>query len=255
MSNEKLTDSQLELKKRIEEKTAAEVHFEPRFSVEEKFTARIVREHFFTDEDGDLAKELIELSFITDQPRKKPMTEAQISAYPPELQNCFRTLFPDESCNVLPAASIADTPEKALEELLEMAGLLDFGWHLGEEANFSDPFCPHYGKNREVVAVYGGSFCPSAPAWIDAVRDFGRFLAAHGMTLLYGGGRGGVRQLLADTVLEIFRILYDHGYQIEKMRLIDDYGGDDDASCPAKNFFRRWHCGEPEWITAVQSAC
>lgn len=184
MSNEKLTDSQLELKKRIEEKTAAKVHFEPRFSAEEQFTARIVWEHLFTDEDGDLAKELIELSFIADRPRKKPMTEAQLSAYPPELQNCFRTLFPDESCNVLPAASIADTPEKALEKLQGMAGLLDFGWHLGEEANFSDPFRPHYGKNREVVAVYGGSFRPSAPAWIDAVRDFGRFLAAHGMTLL-----------------------------------------------------------------------
>ena len=202
MSNEKLTDSQLELKKRIEEKTAAKVHFEPRFSAEEQFTARIVWEHLFTDEDGDLAKELIELSFIADRPRKKPMTEAQLSAYPPELQNCFRTLFPDESCNVLPAASIADTQEKALEKLQGMAGLLDFGWHLGEEANFSDPFRPHYGKNREVVAVYGGSFRPSAPAWIDAVRDFGRFLAAHGMTLLYGGCRGGARQLLADTVLE-----------------------------------------------------
>lgn len=202
MSNEKLTDSQLELKKRIEEKTAAKVYFEPRFSAEEKFTARIVREHLFTDEDGDLAKELIELSFIADRPRKKPMTEAQLSAYPPELQNCFRTLFPDESCNVLPAISIADTPEKVLKELLEMAGLLDFGWHPGEEANFSDPFRPHYGKNREVVAVYGGSFCPSVSSWIDAVQDFGRFLATHGMTLLYGGGRGGVRQLLADTVLE-----------------------------------------------------
>ena len=87
MSNEKLTDSQLELKKRIEEKTAAKVHFEPRFSAEEQFTARIVWEHLFTDEDGDLAKELIELSFIADRPRKKPMTEAQLSAYPPELQN------------------------------------------------------------------------------------------------------------------------------------------------------------------------
>ena len=123
MINEKSADTQLELKKRIEEKTAAKVHFEPRFSAEEQFTARIVWEHLFIDEDGDLAKELIELSFIADQPRKKPMTEAQISAYPPELQNCFRSLFPDESCNVLPAVSIADTPEKALEELLEMAGI------------------------------------------------------------------------------------------------------------------------------------
>ena len=40
---------------------------------------------------------------------------------------------------------------------------------------------------------------------------------------------------IADTLLEIFRTLYDNGYQIEKMRLIDDYGGDDDASCLDNN--------------------
>ncbi len=44
-----------------------------------------------------------------------------------------------------------------------------------------------------------------------------------------------VHEQIADTVLEIFRILYDSGYQIEKMRLIDDYGGDDDASCLDNN--------------------
>ncbi len=44
-----------------------------------------------------------------------------------------------------------------------------------------------------------------------------------------------VNAQIADTVLEIFRILYDSGYQIEKMRLIDDYGGDDDASCLDNN--------------------
>lgn len=35
---------------------------------------------------------------------------------------------------------------------------------------------------------------------------------------------------IADTILEIFRTLYENGYQIEKMRLIDDYDGDDHAS-------------------------
>ena len=40
---------------------------------------------------------------------------------------------------------------------------------------------------------------------------------------------------IADMLLEIFRILYDNGYQIEKMCLIDDYGGDDDASCLDNN--------------------
>lgn len=39
-----------------------------------------------------------------------------------------------------------------------------------------------------------------------------------------------VHESIADTILEIFHDLYENSYQIEKMRLIDDYGGDDHAS-------------------------
>jgi len=57
------------------------------------------------------------------------------------------------------------------------------------------------------------------------------------LRLLYAGFDGKthvgelvVHKTIADTILEIFRALYDSGYEIEKMRLIDDYGGDDHAS-------------------------
>ena len=40
---------------------------------------------------------------------------------------------------------------------------------------------------------------------------------------------------IADDLLEIFRVLYDAGYPIERMRLIDDYDGDDEASMLANN--------------------
>ena len=40
---------------------------------------------------------------------------------------------------------------------------------------------------------------------------------------------------VADDMTEIFRELYKRGYQIEKMKLIDDYGGDDDLSCADNN--------------------
>ena len=40
---------------------------------------------------------------------------------------------------------------------------------------------------------------------------------------------------IADDLLEIFRVLYDTGYPIERMRLIDDYDGDDEASMLANN--------------------
>ncbi|MBO5550823.1 MAG: M15 family metallopeptidase [Lachnospiraceae bacterium] len=40
---------------------------------------------------------------------------------------------------------------------------------------------------------------------------------------------------IAGDLIEIFRELYRNGYQIEKMKLIDDYGGDDDLSCADNN--------------------
>ena len=42
-------------------------------------------------------------------------------------------------------------------------------------------------------------------------------------------------QSIADDLLEIFRALYDAGYPIERMRLIDDYDADDETSMSANN--------------------
>ena len=36
---------------------------------------------------------------------------------------------------------------------------------------------------------------------------------------------------IAQDLMEIFKELYDNEYQIDKIRLIDEYGGDDDLSC------------------------
>ena len=44
-----------------------------------------------------------------------------------------------------------------------------------------------------------------------------------------------VNQKIADKVVKIFRELYDSQYRIEKMHLIDDYDGDDDASMADNN--------------------
>ncbi|MCR4690313.1 MAG: M15 family metallopeptidase [Lachnospiraceae bacterium] len=40
---------------------------------------------------------------------------------------------------------------------------------------------------------------------------------------------------IADDLLEVFAGLYDAGYQIDKIRLIDEYDGDDDLSCADDN--------------------
>ena len=42
-------------------------------------------------------------------------------------------------------------------------------------------------------------------------------------------------QCIADDLLEIFRALYDAGYPIEKVQLVEAYGGDDDASMADNN--------------------
>lgn len=40
---------------------------------------------------------------------------------------------------------------------------------------------------------------------------------------------------IAEDLVEIFKELYDNEYQIDKIRLIDEYGGDDDLSCDDNN--------------------
>ena len=44
-----------------------------------------------------------------------------------------------------------------------------------------------------------------------------------------------VHQLIADEILEIMEVLFEHRYPIEKMRLMDAYNGDDNASMADNN--------------------
>lgn len=62
------------------------------------------------------------------------------------------------------------------------------------------------------------------------------------LTLKYKNGDGKdcsgemiCNKAIASDLLEIFSELYDNGYRIDKIRLIDDYGGSDDASMADDN--------------------
>ncbi len=44
-----------------------------------------------------------------------------------------------------------------------------------------------------------------------------------------------LNQAIAQDALEIFRALFEEGYPIERMRLVDEFGGDDAASMAANN--------------------
>lgn len=52
------------------------------------------------------------------------------------------------------------------------------------------------------VAVYCGSKMPENPVYAESAARLGRFLAEHGMTLVFGGSNVGTMKILADAVLE-----------------------------------------------------
>ncbi len=72
--------------------------------------------------------------------------------------------------------------------------------------------------------------CPVAVEDLRYLRVLHRDLS--GRTLV---GEMVANRSIAGDLLEIFRELYDAGYPIERMRLIDDYDGDDEASMLANN--------------------
>ena len=52
------------------------------------------------------------------------------------------------------------------------------------------------------VCLFCGSNVGSRPAYADAAREFGRAVAARGMTLVYGGGSVGLMQIAAQAALD-----------------------------------------------------
>ena len=53
----------------------------------------------------------------------------------------------------------------------------------------------------ERVAVYLGASVPNDPDFVQATVDLGKYLASHGMTLIFGGSSMGLMKLMAETVL------------------------------------------------------
>lgn len=74
------------------------------------------------------------------------------------------------------------------------------GYHRGvNETKRSDPSDAPPVFRR--VAVYCGSSGRVAPAYLEAARDFGAFLAGRGIGVVYGGGRVGLMGALANGAL------------------------------------------------------
>ena len=102
-----------------------------------------------------------------------------------------------------------------------------------ESAELSDFFSSAPVDSAVFARIDGLSYKEGCPV---AVEDLRYLRVLHkdleGRTLV---GEMIANQSIADDLLEIFRALYDAGYPIERMRLIDDYGADDETSMQANN--------------------
>ena len=102
-----------------------------------------------------------------------------------------------------------------------------------ESVDLSDFFTSAPIDSAVFARIDGRSYKEGCPV---AVEDLRYLRVLHkdleGRTLV---GEMIANQSIADDLLEIFRALYDAGYPIGRMRLIDDYDADDEASMQANN--------------------
>ncbi len=82
--------------------------------------------------------------------------------------------------------------------------------------------------------MIGVSWKPGCPVPIDDLRIIEmNFIGFDGA--VHSGGQLMVHRLVAPQVVEAFRVLFENGFPIRRMELIENYGGSDDASMAADN--------------------
>jgi len=141
----------------------------------------------------------------------------------------------------IPLSSMVTADEYANAESVDLGKLIfDTGYEYetgnkrkeeneDDEAVFKSEILPE----SIVKKISGNSWKAQCPVSLADLRY---------LTLTYLGYDGESRQgemivhkIVAEDVLEIFKGLYQDGFQIERMQLVDEYGGDDDLSMAANN--------------------
>lgn len=85
----------------------------------------------------------------------------------------------------------------------------------------------------ELAARMHASWRPGCPVPLEDLRYVR--LTHHDMVGGVAQGELVVHADVADGVVEVFRALFDAGFPVASMRLVDDFGADDDASMAADN--------------------
>ena len=86
-----------------------------------------------------------ELCYILDRPTAGMMPEEERRRYPELIRReipSIKTYSAIDSCNILPSRRYGGDVDRVLCELEVFTGLLQMGWHLGREEEFTDPFIP-----------------------------------------------------------------------------------------------------------------
>ena len=102
-----------------------------------------------------------------------------------------------------------------------------------KDETLEEYFCSYEIQDETYTRIAGKSYSSSARIPLDNLRY---------IKLLHNGfdGKVYVGELIvnvsiANDILEIFKALYKEGYQIEKMRLVDEYGASDEQSMEDNN--------------------
>ncbi|MBQ0034510.1 MAG: M15 family metallopeptidase [Bacteroidales bacterium] len=141
------------------------------------------------------------------------------------------------SCRPAPAAEAAEAAPSVLDE--EMAVLLrwDVGAVVSDSAValFSLDSCFRSSPLPDAVfaRMEGRSYQEGCPVGRDELRYL-RMLHRND-SLRPQLGEMVANRIIADELLEAFRTMYEGGYPIHRMVLIDDYGADDGLSMAANN--------------------
>jgi hypothetical protein len=116
--------------------------------------------------------------------------------------------------------------------VLALGLLVPLGSSASSEPGFQASIRPVDEETR--AGMIGVSWKPGCPVPIDDLRIIDmNYVGFDGA--VHDGGQLMVHRLVAEDVVAAFRVLFDHGFPIRRMELIENYGGSDDASMEADN--------------------
>lgn len=130
-------------------------------------------------------------------------------------------------------SSNTDSALSAMEKAMKKRSIPSDSDAAASRTTYRDGFYYQAISSSVFQRIYGISYPADCPIEISDLRYcILQYIDFNGNTQ---SGEMICNKSIADDVMEIFAALYDSGYQIQSIQLIDNYGGDDTASMTANN--------------------